>query len=85
MTLDGPAVQIFDREVPVGGTADGEDPRATFAAFHLGLELRVGNRIGFSVFGENMPAYGGTDRLGNAIVTPILDFHALGAEVSFCF
>jgi hypothetical protein len=62
------------------------DPHATFAAFPIGLELRVGNRIGASVFLESAPALNDAPSVGNYLnLLDILRFHTLGAEVTFCF
>ncbi len=58
---------------------------ATFAAFPVGLELRIGNRIGASVFLESAPALNDSPQVGKHLDIGILQFHAVGAEVSFCF
>ncbi|MEZ4434552.1 MAG: hypothetical protein R3F65_19290 [bacterium] len=76
MTVDGQAVALLS---DAGGQG-----RGTFAGLHLGLEMRVGNRIGASVFLENMPAFNDSERIGS-FVDLGLDFHSFGAEVSFCF
>jgi hypothetical protein len=62
------------------------DPHATFAAFPIGLELRIGNRIGVSVFLESAPALDNAPSIGNHLnLLDILKFHTMGAEVTFCF
>jgi hypothetical protein len=62
------------------------DPHATFAAFPIGLELRIGNRIGASVFLESAPALNDAPSVGNYLnLLDILRFHTMGAEVTFCF
>lgn len=76
MTVDGQAVLLLSDE--------GGEGRGTFAGLHLGLEMRVGNRIGAAVFLENMPAFNDSTRVGD-FVDFGLDFHSFGAEVSFCF
>ncbi|QRO00835.1 hypothetical protein JRI60_18270 [Archangium violaceum] len=61
-------------------------PHATFAAFPIGLELRVGNRIGASVFLESAPALDNAPSVGAHLnLLDILKFHTVGAEVTFCF
>ncbi|MCA9541797.1 MAG: hypothetical protein KC620_23030 [Myxococcales bacterium] len=77
MTLTGDAVAQF--------FADNATDRATFGGLHLGFELRVGNRIGASLFIETMPAYNDSTRIGTFLNTGIVDFHSLGTEVTFCF
>jgi hypothetical protein len=62
------------------------EPHATFAAFPIGLELRVGNRIGASVFLESAPALDDAPSIGSHLnLLGLLKFHTLGAEVTFCF
>jgi hypothetical protein len=62
-----------------------ESTRATFGAWHIGLEYRVGNRIGAAVFLENMPSYNDSDTIGVFFENEWVDFHSLGMEVTFCF
>ena len=88
MSLDGPAIAPFttdDMDQLLRQAAGSESVRASFGAIHMGLELRVGNRIGASFFLEDMPAYNKEDRIGVFLDNNILDFHSLGAEVTFCF
>ncbi|WP_375764914.1 hypothetical protein NR798_24665 [Archangium gephyra] len=61
------------------------EPHATFAAFPIGLELRVGNRIGASVFLESAPALDNAPAVGAHLDLGLLRFHTVGAEVTFCF
>ncbi|HEX5751624.1 MAG TPA: hypothetical protein VFZ09_35710 [Archangium sp.] len=62
------------------------EPHATFAAFPIGLELRVGNRIAASVFLESAPALDTAPSIGTHLnLLGILKFHTVGAEVTFCF
>lgn len=88
MTLQGLAVGPFtngDYAELVAATSSPDEVRATFGAFHIGLEIRVGERIGASVFLENMPAYAESETVGDFMQTPFIDFQSLGAEVSFSF
>ena len=78
MTLSGSAVAAFNAE-------EGEVTRATFGGLHIGLEFRVGNRIGASVFLETMPAYTDSEQLGEFVENDLFDFHSFGTEVTFCF
>lgn len=88
MTLNGPAVAPFatDNFDQLRQQAQGSlDTRATFGGLHLGLELRVGNRLGASVFLENMPAYNDTTRIGTFLSNSLIEIHSFGAEVSLWF
>ncbi len=87
MSLDGLAIAPFrtdNFEQILREDSEVESVRATFGAFHLGLEFKVGNRVGGSFFLENMPAYNDSDLIGVFLDT-IIDFHSFGAEVSFWF
>lgn len=78
MTLSGSAIASFTSSPSL-------PPRATFGGLHIGLEFRVGNRIGASVFLENMPGSGSEEDFGRFFGNDIIDFHSLGSEVTFCF
>ncbi len=84
MTVDGVAVaQLADLgQSNNDGTVS---TRGTFAGLHLGLEMRVANRVGATVFLENMPAFNDSDRIGDFVDPFGIEFHSFGAEVSFCF
>jgi len=88
MTLNGAAVgplAVEDSAQLLRQIAQVEEVRATFGAFHIGLEARVGDRIGAAVFLENMPAYNDSDQIGTFLENDFIDFHSFGAEVVFCF
>lgn len=77
MTVDGQAiVQLADNPTST---------RGTFAGIHLGLEMKVANRIAAAVFLENMPAFNDSTRIGDFVDLFGIEFHSFGAEVSFCF
>jgi len=89
MTVWGQGTAPF-RESPL--TADelltdnnGLDPRASFGAWHFGAEVRVGNRIGASMFLENAPSFNNSTNLGAYIWLLNAPFQTLGTEVTFCF
>lgn len=88
MTLDGPTIGPFlitDGQSLLRNAEGSIDTRASFGSFHLGLDLRVGNRVGVSAFVENMPAYNDKDTLGQVVETGLVDLHCLGTEISFWF
>ena len=89
MLLWGPATAPFQEE-PVDADAvaaalNGTAPRTSLGAIHLGLDLRVGNRIGGSVFLETMPALATSENLGSYVRVGSINFQSLGTEVTFCF
>ncbi|HYO68458.1 MAG TPA: hypothetical protein VEU33_20485, partial [Archangium sp.] len=92
ISIHGQGAQVFQSEVLnledvlSNIPALGVEPHATFAAFPLGLELRVGNRIAASVFLESAPALDNAPSIGTHLnLLGLLKFHTMGAEVTFCF
>ncbi|MBE2250721.1 MAG: hypothetical protein IAE78_14385 [Myxococcus sp.] len=65
-------------------TNTNNEPRATLGILTVGLELRVKNRIGVSVFLETLPVIETTDNIGT-YVDVLVRFQSFGVEVSFCF
>jgi hypothetical protein len=61
------------------------NPTFIYGAFHLGLELRVKNRIGVIVFLESAPAMNNAPAIGKFIDLGVIQFHTIGLEASFCF
>ncbi len=88
-SVQGADSTLFDKEVvdsaSILAAARGTLPRATFGAFHLGLELRVKNRIGVSAFLEALPTLGDAPALGSFVDLGFVKFQGFGAEASFCF
>ncbi len=64
---------------------EGEGPRTAFGALHLGLDLRLGNRIGLSTFLETIPVLRDSRNLGDFLAVGSIGFQTLGTEVSVCF
>ena len=89
ITIIGPGAYTFKPGVAtiddlIAAATGLSNPTITFAAFQFGVELRVKNRIGFSVYLESAPALDEATAVGNYIDF-ILKFHTFGAEVSVCF
>ena len=86
----GPATAAFrDEELTsdeiitdLNGT---DGPRTAFGAFQLGIDLRVGNRIGASTFLETMPVLRNSANLGEYVNIATIGFQSLGTEVTFWF
>lgn len=64
---------------------EGEGPRVTFGTVHIGLDLRIGQRIGLAWFLESAPGFINSNPNLGAYVTVWLPFHTMGTEVTFCF
>jgi hypothetical protein len=62
-----------------------EGPRTAFGALHLGLDVRMGNRIGLSTFLETMPDLAESENIGAYVRIAGLGFQGFGTEVTFCF
>lgn len=62
-----------------------DDPRKTFGALQLGLDLRLGNRIGMALFLETLPSLSDSDNIGSYLLLSELGFQTLGTEVIACF
>tara|TARA_Y100001934_G_scaffold176426_1_gene208958 strand:- start:831 stop:1193 length:363 start_codon:yes stop_codon:yes gene_type:complete len=62
-----------------------EDSSVTFGAWHLGLELRISNRMGVSLFFETIPSLEDSPNMGDYIDLGFVEFESLGTEVTFCF
>ena len=60
------------------------EPRNMFGGLHVGLDLRIGNRMGFSFFLENLPSLNDSKNLGRYVQFGI-GFQSLGTEVSLWF
>ncbi len=91
LSIHGQGARVFRNEIPnledllSDIPALAVNPSATFAAFPIGLELRIGNRIGASVFLESAPALDTAPSIGTHLdLLGLLKVHTLGAEVSFC-
>lgn len=84
--VQGPAAAIFARgnlnsdEVLLAAEGNNE-PLQVFSGLHTGFELRMGNRLGLTVFAELLPAHLGTDNFNTLLGI----FHSFGTEVGVWF
>jgi hypothetical protein len=85
----GPATGSFsnDRQTAdlIIAAANGDDPGATFGAFHVGVDLRLGNRVSIATFIETLPGYSESRNFGTHVTFAGIRFQSFGTEVSFCF
>lgn len=92
-TVWGPAVGPFQNEKLtsdeiIASLSDPEDPdppRNSFGGLHVGLDLRLGNRIGFSAFLETLPSLRKSRNIGDYFRPFGIGFQSLGTEVTVCF
>jgi len=90
MNVWGPATQPFQEERLTADelivNLDEElDPRFSFGALHVGADLRVGSRVGFSAFLENLPSLARSKNMGEYTNIFGIGFQSLGTEVTVCF
>jgi hypothetical protein len=89
LSIHGLSAVVFKDEVPnledLATQVLGVEPHALFGAVQLGLELRMKNRIGASVFVESLPSMNNAPSLGRYVDLGPIQIHSLGMEVSFCF
>jgi len=88
MNLSGPASLAF--QVAPADAAQiiaafvGGDSGVTLGALQLGLDGRLGQRIGFSVAGEYYPALRNSTNIGFRSILGV-HYHAVNTEVTVCF
>ncbi|MBX5484773.1 MAG: hypothetical protein IRZ16_23360 [Myxococcaceae bacterium] len=90
ITIYGPGATIFGDKVPttkdlLDAATGVSKPEFTFAAFQLGLELRIKSRIGLGAYLEYAPALENAPSIGNYLDLGFIQFHNFGVEVTFCF
>jgi hypothetical protein len=89
LSVWGPATAPFQEE-PLTADAliaalEEEGPRTAFGALHVGLDLRLGNRIGMSTFLETMPDLADSENIGSYLTIASIGFQSIGTEVTFWF
>lgn len=63
----------------------GQPPRFILGTYEVGLDLRLGQRIGLSTFLEYYPTLRNSPNLGEHVRVLGIGFQSLGAEVLLCF
>lgn len=88
-TVWGPATGSFSNELldadAILAAAAGDGPRTSFGALQLGLEARLGTRIGFSWFLESLPSFVPSPNIGSYLRIGPIEANSMGTEVTFCF
>lgn len=89
MSVWGPATGGFATRAlnvdQIVAQLEGDDPRASFGALHVGADLRVGSRVGASFFIETLPAFRDSNNFGQYITLVQVPFQSFGTEVTLCF
>lgn len=89
ISIHGLDAAVFSNETPdltnLALAAIGKNPRKNFAAWNIGLELRVKNRISVAAFLETMPTLDDAPAIGKYLDLGIIEFQTIGAEVGVCF
>lgn len=63
----------------------GQGPRYTFGTIEVGLDLRLGNRIGFGAYLETIPSLRRSQNLGEYVRILGTNWQSLGTELTVCF
>ena len=77
--------EIVNTDDIITGLEEDLEPRTSFGALHVGLDLRLGNRIGFSTFLETMPSLRRSRNMGDYLFVAGVGFQTLGTEVTLWF
>lgn len=89
ITTWGAAAASFQEQAvdadALAGLILGQGPRYTLGALHLGLDLRVGQRIGISAFAETLPGRTNSPNIGAFTFLLGVPVHTIGTEVTFWF
>ena len=83
----GPATASFTNERvnadQVRNLPDGGNPRTSFGAVSLGVDLRMADRIGLSTFLEWLPGFTNSPNLGTFVRVGFFNASTVGSEVTF--
>ena len=89
-TLTGPTALLLRDQTPtIGdliGAATGVIPQTTtWPAFGVGVDLRVGNRVGAAFFAQTAPTLTTSPSVGRYVDFGVVQVHAIGGEVTLWF
>ena len=88
MSIYGTGALAFKDRIPtptdIRNSTD-TSPNAIFGAVHLGLLMRLKNRLAAGLYLESSPSFDNSPMIGNFIDLGFMKLHSLGVEVSFCF
>jgi hypothetical protein len=89
MTVWGPATASFRNEIVTTDelltASEGKAPRYTLGMMQVGLQLRLGNRVGLGAYLETLPFTRNSNNIGRHVRVLGVSFQSLGTEVSLWF
>jgi hypothetical protein len=57
----------------------------TWPAFGVGVDLRIGNRVGAALFAQTTPTLAGSPNIGRFLDFGVVQVHTVGGEVTLWF
>lgn len=89
-TLYGPGALTFKSSVPttqdlLSALVPGREASQSVGMITLGVEFRIKNRVGGTLYAASMPWLDFSPNVGRYLDLGIIKFHSLGFEVSFWF
>ncbi len=91
MSVWGPATGSFQVEpltvddILLAQELEPKGPRQAFGGLQVGVDLRLGNRMGISTFLERLPSLGRSKNIGDHTRILGIGFQSFGTEVTFWF
>ena len=88
--LNGPAAMLLRDDEPnvldlITASTGSTVQLTTYPSFGMGLDVRVGQRVGAAVFAQMTPTLAGSPSVGRYLDFGLVQVHAIGAEVSLWF
>lgn len=87
--LQGPVTLTLQDEQPnltvIQQLLNNTTPLFFYPSLQVGLDLRIGQRIGIALLGETTPTLANAPAIGTHLDFLFLQIHAVSAEVSLCF
>ncbi len=89
-TLTGPAALLLRDDIPtiadlLAAATGAVTQTTTWPAFGVGVDLRIGHRVGATLFAQTMPTLAGSPNIGRYLDFGLVQVHAVGGEVTLWF
>jgi hypothetical protein len=90
VTLFGPSALLLRDDAPnladlIAASTGVSTPMTVYPALSLGLDLRIGNRVGAGLFVQTAPTLASSPSIGRYLDFGLVQVHAIGGEVTLCF